>query len=159
MVENAGFGASSAAPIAKKLCEYWFLQRPTKPLPLPGGKVFDAFPAAAAGRGGAAPMRERFRALDPYLLMPILVLMFMGTLTIFSASRGTTQSSIWLKQSLWNLFGFALMLFVSRVRPGRVFNWSAGFYIVGILLLAAVLVPHVGQEPGRSPAVDSRRRA
>jgi rod shape determining protein RodA len=93
-------------------------------------------------------MRERIRALDPYLLMPILVLMFMGTLTIFSASRGTAQSSIWLKQSLWNLFGFALMLFVSRVRPGRVFNWSAGFYMVGILLLAAVLVPHVGKSLG-----------
>jgi penicillin-binding protein 2 len=44
VVENAGFGASSAAPIAKKMCEYWFLQRPLKPLPAPGGKVLDAFP-------------------------------------------------------------------------------------------------------------------
>jgi penicillin-binding protein 2 len=43
VVENAGFGASSAAPIAKKLCEYWFLERPRKPLPPPGGKLFDAF--------------------------------------------------------------------------------------------------------------------
>lgn len=93
-------------------------------------------------------MRERFRALDPYLLLPILVLMFMGTLTIFSASRGTTQSSIWLKQSLWNLFGFALMLFVARVRPNRIFNWSAGFYIAGVLLLLAVLVPGVGKTIG-----------
>ncbi len=31
VAENAGFGASSAAPVAKKLCEYWFLQRPTNP--------------------------------------------------------------------------------------------------------------------------------
>jgi len=43
VAENAGFGASSAAPIAKKVCEYWFLQRPVKPLPPPGGKLFDAF--------------------------------------------------------------------------------------------------------------------
>lgn len=93
-------------------------------------------------------MRERFRALDPFLLMPILVLMFMGTLTIFSASRGTTQSGIWLKQSLWNLFGFTLMLFVSRVRPSRIFNWSAGFYIAGILLLVAVLIPGMGKSLG-----------
>jgi len=38
VVENGGFGASSAAPIAKRVCEYWFQQRPIKPLPTPGGK-------------------------------------------------------------------------------------------------------------------------
>jgi rod shape determining protein RodA len=95
-------------------------------------------------------MRERLRTLDPYLLVPILVLMFMGTLTIYSASRGTIQSSIWLKQSLWNLMGFALMLFVSRLRPGYVFTWSSGFYILGILLLLAVLVPGIGKTIGGS---------
>lgn len=46
VVENAGFGASSAAPIAKRMCEYWFLQRPTKPLPAPGGKPVGTFPPA-----------------------------------------------------------------------------------------------------------------
>jgi len=46
VVENAGFGASSAAPIAKRMCEYWFLQRPTKPLPGPGGKPVGTFPPA-----------------------------------------------------------------------------------------------------------------
>ena len=56
VVENAGFGASSAAPIAKKMCEYWFLQRPTKPLPAPGGKLFDAFPPPQAQTGeGTSP--------------------------------------------------------------------------------------------------------
>nr|WP_280113208.1 penicillin-binding protein 2 [Holophaga foetida] len=43
VVENAGFGASSAAPIAKKLCEYWFIQRPVKPLPPPAVKPFSSF--------------------------------------------------------------------------------------------------------------------
>jgi penicillin-binding protein 2 len=57
VVENAGFGASSAAPIAKKLNEYWFLQRPKKPLPPPGGKLFDAFhlQAEKASPEGATP--------------------------------------------------------------------------------------------------------
>lgn len=95
-------------------------------------------------------MRERLRTLDPYLLVPMLLLMFMGTLTIYSASRGTVQSGIWLKQSLWNLCGFAMMLFVSRVRPSRVFNWSMGFYILGILLLLAVLIPGIGKSIGGS---------
>lgn len=31
VVENAGFGASSAAPVAKKLCQYWFFDRMTNP--------------------------------------------------------------------------------------------------------------------------------
>jgi penicillin-binding protein 2 len=48
VVENAGFGASSAAPIAKKMCEYWFLQRPTKPLPPPGGKLAGSLHAQQA---------------------------------------------------------------------------------------------------------------
>ncbi|HWQ11045.1 MAG TPA: FtsW/RodA/SpoVE family cell cycle protein, partial [Holophaga sp.] len=93
-------------------------------------------------------MRERFRVLDPYLLVPMLLLMFMGTLTIFSASRGTSQSTIWLKQSVWNLLGFSLMLLVARLRLGRIFNWSSGFYVAGILLLVAVLVPGVGKNLG-----------
>lgn len=42
VAENAGFGASSAAPIAKKLCEYWFLTRPNSPLPPPSDKIPDA---------------------------------------------------------------------------------------------------------------------
>lgn len=43
VAENAGFGASSAAPIARKLCQYWFIDRLTKPLPPPGAKLPDAF--------------------------------------------------------------------------------------------------------------------
>ena len=41
VVENAGFGASSAAPIAKKLVQYWFLERPLNPLPPPRGRMED----------------------------------------------------------------------------------------------------------------------
>jgi penicillin-binding protein 2 len=43
VVENAGFGASSAAPVAKKLVQYWFLDRLTNPLPPPRGKLVDPF--------------------------------------------------------------------------------------------------------------------
>lgn len=43
VVENAGFGASSAAPIAKKLVQYWFLDRPQNPLPPPRGRMVDPF--------------------------------------------------------------------------------------------------------------------
>lgn len=43
VAENAGFGASSAAPIAKKLVQYWFLDRHQNPLPPPRGKMVDPF--------------------------------------------------------------------------------------------------------------------
>ena len=43
VVENAGFGASSAAPIAKKLVQYWFVDRLKNPLPAPRGKLVDPF--------------------------------------------------------------------------------------------------------------------
>ena len=55
VVENAGFGASSAAPIAKKMCEYWFLQRPTKPLPAPGSRPVDAFQPSVRSAEGTLP--------------------------------------------------------------------------------------------------------
>ena len=51
VVENAGFGASSAAPIAKKLVQYWFLDRPQNPLPPPRGRMVDPF----APQQGEAP--------------------------------------------------------------------------------------------------------
>lgn len=54
VVENAGFGADMAAPIAKKLVQYWFLDRLNNPLPPPRGRMVDPFapvvaPAAPEG--------------------------------------------------------------------------------------------------------------
>ncbi|HEY3270112.1 MAG TPA: penicillin-binding protein 2 [Geothrix sp.] len=43
VVENAGFGASSAAPIAKKLVQYWFVDRMRNPMPPPRGRMVDPF--------------------------------------------------------------------------------------------------------------------
>ena len=43
-------------------------------------------------------MRNRLKALDATLLIPMLLLVLMGLLTLFSAARGTPQSTIWMKQ-------------------------------------------------------------
>jgi penicillin-binding protein 2 len=40
---NAGFGADSAAPIVRQLCQYWFIDRIKKPIPPPSAKLPDAF--------------------------------------------------------------------------------------------------------------------
>jgi len=43
VVENAGFGATSAAPVAAKLVKYWFVDRLQNPLPPPRGRLVDPF--------------------------------------------------------------------------------------------------------------------
>ena len=85
-------------------------------------------------------MRERLRALDPTLLWPMVLLVLMGTLTVYSAGRGTSQASLWAKQSLWNLMGFAVMAFLAGSNPKRIFRSGFILYVLGILSLALVLV-------------------
>ena len=84
-------------------------------------------------------MRERLRFLDTGLLLPMVVLVLMGTLTVYSAGRGTSQSTLWLKQALWNLLGFLAMLAVAAPNPARTFRSAFPLYLLGILSLVAVL--------------------
>ncbi|BDU74434.1 penicillin-binding protein 2 [Mesoterricola silvestris] len=55
VAENAGFGASSAAPVAKKLVQYWFIDRLKKPLPPPSAKLPDEFAPPQPQEGGEEP--------------------------------------------------------------------------------------------------------
>ena len=57
VAENAGFGASSAAPIARKLNQYWFIDRLHKPLPPPVAKLPDAFRPEPELAGEDEPQR------------------------------------------------------------------------------------------------------
>ena len=91
-------------------------------------------------------MKERLRALDPRLLGVILALMLLGTLTLFSAGRNTPQAAIWLKQTVWNLMGLALMLLLANTHPRRVLRYSFAAYLLGLAALLAVLV--VGKKIG-----------
>ena len=85
-------------------------------------------------------MKERLRALDTALLWPMVLLVVMGTLTVYSAGRGTGQAGLWAKQSLWNLMGFAVMAFLAGINPKRIFRSGFALYVLGILSLALVLV-------------------
>jgi rod shape determining protein RodA len=93
-------------------------------------------------------MKERLRALDPRLLWVVLALITLGTLTLYSAGRNTSQAGIWLKQSLWNGLGMALMLLLANWDPRRIFRHSFPVYLLGLVALAAVLV--VGKKIGGS---------
>ncbi len=85
-------------------------------------------------------MLRRLRAADGRLLLLILALLFMGTLTLYSAGRGTSQSNLWLKQSAWNAAGLLIMTGMASVDPTRLFRKSLLIYAVGILSLVAVLL-------------------
>jgi rod shape determining protein RodA len=85
-------------------------------------------------------VRERLRFLDSRLLLPMVVLVIMGTLTVYSAGRGTSQSTLWLKQTVWNLLGFLGLAGVAAVNPARTFRSALPLYVLGILSLVAVLV-------------------
>lgn len=91
-------------------------------------------------------MRERLRTLDPRLLWVLLALIALGTLTLYSAGRNTTQSGIWLKQTVWNLLGMGLMLLLAGTDPRRLFRYSFPAYLLGLVALVAVLL--VGRKIG-----------
>jgi penicillin-binding protein 2 len=52
---NSGFGAESAAPVVRKLCQYWFIDRVRKPLPPPSAKLPDVFRLEGEGSGEDEP--------------------------------------------------------------------------------------------------------
>ena len=52
---------------------------------------------------------------DPYLLISIILLSFIGLIVLYSASQG--NSSIIIKQSIFVFFGIILMIAVSQPDP------------------------------------------
>jgi rod shape determining protein RodA len=91
-------------------------------------------------------MKNRLRALDVPLLVPMLLLVLMGTLTLYSAGRGTSQANLWLKQSLWYFMGFVAMAIVANQSPRQIFRLSLVVYGLGILGLIAVFL--IGKKIG-----------
>ncbi|MDP2875968.1 MAG: FtsW/RodA/SpoVE family cell cycle protein, partial [Holophaga sp.] len=91
-------------------------------------------------------IRTRLRTLDMQLLLPMLLLVLMGTLTLYSAGRGTSQATIWIKQSLWYLMGFVALTYVTSQNPRHIFRLSLVLYVLGILALIAVFL--IGKKIG-----------
>lgn len=89
-------------------------------------------------------MRERLRVLDPGLVLPLLGLLLMGTLTVYSAGRGTPNAGLWIKQLLWGLIGFVALAYLAGAQHRRIFHLALPAYGLGLVLLVAVLI--VGKE-------------
>lgn len=91
-------------------------------------------------------MNFRPRNLDWRLLGPILALTAMGTLTLFSAGRGTLHAGLWVKQTAWNGAGLLVLGYLGSKDPTRFLRSSLFSYVLGILALVAVLL--VGHRMG-----------
>lgn len=85
-------------------------------------------------------MRVRLRLLDGWLTLPVLLLVVLGTLTLYSAGRDTLQSGLWLRQTVWNGLGLLGMLLLAGIDHRRVFRNSLPIYLLGLLSLILVLV-------------------
>ncbi len=85
-------------------------------------------------------LNKSTRNLDPILLFLVLVLTALGTLTLYSAGKGTTHQSLWIRQSVWNGLGLLAMLLFSRFDYRRLAQSSLSIYVAGLLSLIVVLV-------------------
>ena len=65
-------------------------------------------------------MRFSLRTLDPVLGFCIVALTALGTLTLYSAGRGTVHANLWVRQSAFNLAGVAAMVLLANTDYRRV---------------------------------------
>ncbi len=75
---------------------------------------------------------------DPYLLVSIILLSFIGLIVLYSASQGNT--TIVIKQSIFVFFGIMLMIGVSQPDPAFYKNISGLFLVFSIFLVILTIL-------------------
>jgi rod shape determining protein RodA len=84
--------------------------------------------------------RERLRSLDQTLVTLIGLLSALGLLTLFSATRGTSQPDLWFKQLIFMVACGLPVVWLASTEPSRIFRSSFILYLGGLGLLVLVLV-------------------
>lgn len=84
-------------------------------------------------------MRFSLRSLDPFLGSCILALAALGTLTLYSAGRGTVHANLWIRQTAFNLAGLAAMVVLANTDHRRVLRRSLPVYLASLAALVLVL--------------------
>ena len=83
---------------------------------------------------------EKQSKLDLWLLIPMIGVITIGLMAVYSATHGTGDATLFYRQFSWGMIGFVVMSFV-YYHDVRVIRDNAYiFYAIGILLLVAVLV-------------------
>lgn len=101
------------------------------------------------------PIIERHPRTDWLMLAALAGLMVIGAFFVFSAtmvSEAAAQivwyNQAWVRQILWYALGLGAMTALLLVDYRILARWSLVAYAVTILLLIAVLIPHVGSTHG-----------
>ena len=76
--------------------------------------------------------------LDVPLLLGVMALSAFGLVALYSA--GGRDTDLVVRQAIRFAIGFGLMFVIAQIAPRRFFYWAPLLYLVGVLLLCAVLV-------------------
>jgi rod shape determining protein RodA len=83
---------------------------------------------------------EKKSNIDYWLLIPMAGLIIFGLLAIFSATNGAGQTTLFYRQLAWGVIGVAAVVFIIFNDVRFIRDNSYLFYVLGILMLLAVLV-------------------
>lgn len=95
-------------------------------------------------------MENRTGRFDYLLLFAVLGLLAIGTLVVFSASAAIAYRALGTpyyyleRQIMWAALGLLVMIVASRFDYWRYQKWALPLFVVSVVLLGAVLIPHVG---------------
>ena len=106
-----------------------------------GGRAFGAteLPRSLAGRAFAKG--SVLRRLDWILLLTVLALSLVGTLLVWSATRGADPRTYFVKQMLAIVVGLILVLATSALDYRKLRSYAPVLYILSLLGLIAALTP------------------
>lgn len=99
-----------------------------------------------------AVTRKKSGQFDYLLLFSVLGLLAIGTVVVFSASATiayqTTGTPYYYfeRQLMWAVLGLIVLAIASRYNYWNYQKWALPVFIISVLLLGAVLIPHVGIE-------------
>ena len=83
---------------------------------------------------------ENKSKVDLWLLVPMLGIIVIGLMAVYSATHGTGDATLFYRQFSWGVIGLVVMSFVYSHDVRVIRDNAYIFYAVGILLLVAVLL-------------------
>ncbi|NLB82631.1 MAG: rod shape-determining protein RodA [Synergistaceae bacterium] len=87
-------------------------------------------------------LREKLAGLDKLQLLPVLLLFFLGILSIYSAGAGASGGGMKfaLRQLAWGGISAAAFLFVLHIGYARIFGLAYPIYVGALMVLFSVMV-------------------
>ena len=143
-VEQGGFGAAAAAPVARQILSQWFYGNRG---PFQVGVLEDAMstvPAMTPIRTGEAQAEARPRSpflFDPLLLLAALGLIACSLITLKGATRNTTPGSPLYyveRQGIYAAIGLLLAALLSRIDYSRLREYK--LFLYGLMIALDVVV-------------------